>query len=140
MKTIPVRRIASAQKEQSDAGRFSIREVQQVINGKDLVHDLHKHDFYFVLALQKGTGIHDIDFVQCQVHDYSIFILRPGQVHSLELKADSTGFLMEFDLTFYQPKNSISDQRWKKASSKNYCEVEAGRFMRLHSLLANVFS
>ena len=68
------------------------------------------------------------------------FILRPGQVHRLELTADSPGFLMEFDLSLYQPKNTITDQRWKKASSKNYCEVEAARFMKLHSILDNVFN
>lgn len=140
MKTIPVRHINTAQQTQTNTGRFSIRNIQQVLNGKNLVHDLHKHDFYFVLALQKGTGIHEIDFVQYDVHDYSIFVLRPGQVHRLELTANSTGFLMEFDLAFYQPKNSITDQRWKKASSKNYCDVEAGRFMKLHSYLSNVFA
>ncbi|MCU7548152.1 AraC family transcriptional regulator [Chitinophagaceae bacterium LB-8] len=140
MKTIPVRHITSAQREQSNAGRFSIRDVQQVLIGKDLVHDLHKHDFFFVLALHKGTGIHEIDFMQYEVHNNSIFILRPGQVHRLELMADSTGFLMEFDLSFYQPKNTITDQRWKKASSKNYCEVEASRFMKLHAILTSVFN
>jgi AraC-like DNA-binding protein len=140
MKTIPVRQIASPQREQSNAGRFSIRDVQQVLNGKDLVHDLHKHDFFFVLAMQKGNGIHEIDFIQYEVHDHSIFILRPGQVHKLQLRADCIGFLMEFDLSFYQPKNTITDQRWKKASSKNYCEVETARFMKLHSILNSVFN
>lgn len=140
MKTIPVRHIASTQREPANAGRFSIRDIQQVLNGKDLVHDLHKHDFFFVLALHKGQGIHEIDFIEYGVHDHSVFILRPGQVHRLELRSDSTGFLMESDLTFYQPKNSITDQRWKKASSKNYCEVEAGRFMKLHSILSAVFN
>jgi AraC family transcriptional regulator, transcriptional activator of pobA len=140
MKTIPVRRIDSPQREQSSAGRFSIRDVQQVLNGKNLVHERHKHDFFFVLAVQKGNGIHEIDFVQYEVHNHSVFILRPGQVHMLELKADSTGFLMEFDLSFYQPKNTITDQRWKKASGKSYCEVEAAGFMKLHSILNSVFN
>ena len=119
MKTIPIRQITTAHRELIDAGRFSIREVQQVLNGKALVHDLHKHDFFFVLAVQKGQGIHEIDFVEYEVHDHAVFILRPGQVHRLELTADATGFLMEFDLTFYQPKHTITDQRWKKATSKN---------------------
>ena len=140
MKTIPIRHIASPGREQSNAGRFSIREVQQVLNGKDLVHHLHKHDFFFVLALEKGKGLHEIDFIKYEVHDHCIFILRPGQVHRLELRADNTGFLMEFDLSFYQPKNTITAQRWKKASSKNYCGVEAARFIKLKVILANVFN
>lgn len=139
MKTIPVRHIASAQALSSSAGRFSVRDLQQVLNGKDMVHDLHRHDFYFVLAVQRGSGIHEIDFVPYPVLDNGVFILRPGQVHKLELTANTTGFLLEFDLSFYQPKNSIAEHRWKKASSKNYCEVEAARFQKLHSYLSNIF-
>lgn len=139
MKTIPIRRIASAQTLQSSAGRFNVRDLQQVLNGKGLVRDLHRHDFYFVLAVQNGSGIHEIDFVQYPVQANAVFILRPGQVHKLELTADTTGFLLEFDLSFYLPKNTIAEHRWKKASSKNYCEVEAARFQRLHAHLANIF-
>lgn len=136
MKSIPVRQINTPQK---NLARFSIRQIEQVLNGENLVHDLHKHDFYFVLAVEKGSGEHEIDFVKYPVHEHSIFILRPGQVHSLELGAGSTGFLMEFDLSFYQPKNSITEHRWKKASSKNFCEVEAARFKRLLSFLETAY-
>jgi AraC family transcriptional regulator, transcriptional activator of pobA len=139
MKTIPVRKIMAAQQEQSDAGRFSIRELHTLMNGKDLHHELHKHDFFFVLAIQKGKGIHEIDFVEYKVHDHTVFILRPGQVHRLELKAGATGFLMEFDLSFYQPKKSLTEQRWQKASGKNYCELAAARFAKLFAALANIF-
>src|SRR5690349_10239217 len=115
MKTIPIRHIASTHKEQPSTGRFSIRDLAQVLNGKDLLHELHKHDFYFILALEKGHGIHEIDFVRYDIHDNTVFILRPGQVHQLQLTAGSTGFLLEFDTSFYQPKNSPAEQRWKKA-------------------------
>lgn len=139
MNPIPVRHIATTQTLPSSTVLFSIRNLQHVLNGKDLVHDLHRHDFYFVLAVLQGKGIHEIDFISYPVQDNAVFILRPGQVHKLELTADSTGFLLEFDLSFYQPKNTIADHRWKKASSKNYCEVEAARFKKLHTYLAAVF-
>ena len=140
MKLVPVRHIISGLAEQENSGRFSIRDSKQVLNGKDLVHFLHKHDFFFVLAVKKGKGVHEIDFIEYPVHDHCIFILRPGQVHQLQLDVGFTGFLMEFDLSFYQPKNTITEHRWQKASSKNYCEVEAARFMRLQSILENVFN
>lgn len=139
MKTIPVRQITATQFLQNNAGRFSVRQLQQVLDGKDLVHDLHKHDFYFILTVLEGKGVHEIDFIQYPVHNNSVFILRPGQVHRLELKAGSVGFLMEFDLSFYQPKNTITEHRWKKASSKNYCEVEAARFRKLYDHLSDIF-
>ncbi len=139
MQTIPVRQIVSEQPFQKTVGRFSIRNLQQLLNGQPLVHELHKHNFYFVLAVLEGSGIHEIDFIQYPVHSHSAFILRPGQVHRLELTSNSSGFLMEFDLSFYQPKNTITEHRWKKASSKNYCEVEAARFQKLHNYLAAIF-
>ena len=139
MRAIPVRQITAAPNLHSSTGRFSIRNLEQLLNGKDLVHGHHKHDFYFVLAVSEGSGINEIDFVEYPVQNHSVFILRPGQVHRLELKAGTKGFIMEFDLSFYQPKNSINEHRWKKASGKNYCEVEAPKFDRLVSCLAAIF-
>ena len=114
--------------------------MRSVLNGKDLVHDLHKHDFYFILAVETGRGIHEIDFTRYDVHRNALFILRPGQVHMLQLAADSMGYLLEFDNTFYQPKNAKADQRWKKAASKNYCAVEEICFKKLLSFLSVISS
>ena len=139
MKNVPIRKIKSPQWEISVARNFSIRKVEDVLAGKDLFHALHRHDFFFVLALQKGEGKHEIDFQEYGVEDHSIFFLRPGQVHQLELKADNTGFLMEFDTTFYQPDNNLSRQRWRKATNANFCKPETGRFEKMLSTLSNIF-
>ncbi len=138
MKNIPVRKIKASQSGQGEPARFSIRGLEELMKGKDLYQELHKHDFFLVLVVQKGRGLHAIDFREYNVHDHTVFLLRPGQVHRLELKAGASGFLMEFDLGFYQPKNSITKQRWQKASGKNFCEVSAARFARLYALLAQV--
>ena len=139
MEKIPVRRITSAPKGKAIVEQFSIREIQALLNGKNLVHELHKHDFYFILAINKGRGKHEIDFHSYDVHDNSIFILRPGQVHRLELTNDSTGFLMEFDQGFYQPRSPDAVNRWKKVKSKNYCAIEAAGISKLSNILSNVF-
>lgn len=138
MKSIPVKHIANSFREQNKIGRFNIRAIQQILNGKALVHELHKHDFYFILAIDKGSGIHEIDFVAYPVSGHAVFILRPGQVHRLELELGSSGFLMEFDLSFYQPRTSITDLRWRKASGKNFCALETARYKKLQNVLANI--
>ena len=140
MKNIPVRHIASTHKENVTAGRFSIRDVQKLLGEKDLLHELHRHDFFFILALQKGKGIHEIDFTKYDVGDNSIFFLRPGQVHQLELKAGSAGFLMEFDTDFYHPSGNLPNLRLTKASNKNFCEFDNSRFKKLLSLLTYIFN
>lgn len=140
MKTIPVRHISATQTEPVSEGRFKIRDIQEVLDGKDLVHDLHRHDFFFILALQKGEGIHEIDFVSYIVHNHSIFILRPGQVHQLQLKSGCKGFLLEFDSSFYYPKDTVTNQRLVRAGNKNYCEFEENRFQKLLNILDCMFN
>lgn len=139
MKTIPVRHIADTQKELVNTGRFSIRKIETILNGSDLQHDLHRHDFYFVLLIQSGSGIHEIDFTAHPVTDQTVFVLRPGQVHQLQLKADTKGFLLEFDTEFYHPSDKLSQQRLRKAGNKNFCKFESHQFRKLNFYIANIF-
>ncbi len=139
MKKIPVRQITT-QNEPVVSGRFKIRSVADILNGKDLAQDLHRHDFFFILALQNGKGNHEIDFTAYEVQNNSIFILRPGQVHQLSLKASCTGFLAEFDTAFYHPKDKLANQRLIKAGNKNYCAFETERFKKLQDVLAYIFN
>lgn len=132
--------MASSHKEQTNSGRFSIRDVKKLLGENDLVQELHRHDFFFLLALQTGKGTHEIDFTSYKVCDYSIFFLRPGQVHQLELKAGCRGFLMEFDTNFYYPKDKLASQRLKKAGNKNFCKLEVSRFKKLLAVLKYIFN
>ncbi len=127
------------QHELPSAEQFKIRRVEDILGENDLFHDLHRHDFFFILAIKKGEGKHEIDFTSYQVRDNSIFFLRPGQVHQLELKAGATGYLVEFNTEFYYPKDKLPAQRLRKASSKNYCEPELNRFNKLEAMLATMF-
>lgn len=139
MKTIPVRHITDTERAQINMGRFKIRKVEDILGGNDLLHNLHRHDFFFILALQTGEGIHEIDFVSFKVLDRSVFLLRPGQVHQLMLKAGSTGYLMEFDTEFYHPVNKVSAQRLRKACNKNFCRLELNRYEKVNAILSNMF-
>lgn len=138
MKKIPIRQISLLQPERPSPERFKIRRVEDILGGNDLIHDLHRHDFYFLLALKQGKGTHEIDFTSFTVLDNSIFFLRPGQVHQLELKAGCTGYLLEFNTEFYHPKGKPANQRLRKASNKTYCELEVARFEKLQAILASM--
>ncbi|MDB5276620.1 MAG: helix-turn-helix protein [Ferruginibacter sp.] len=70
--------------------------------------------------------------------DNSVFFIRPGQVHQLGLKACCTGYLVEFNAEFYHPKDKLSIQRLRKASNKNYCELEISRFNKLQNILSSM--
>lgn len=136
---IPVRKLNKFQRPSSESEHFKIRRIGDILQGVDLIHGLHRHDFFFILAVKSGRGKHEVDFADYKVTDHSVFILRPGQVHQLELKAGSTGLLLEFNAEFYHPKDQASGQRFRKAGHKNYCELETARFERLYSILESMF-
>ncbi|MBS1604520.1 MAG: helix-turn-helix domain-containing protein [Bacteroidetes bacterium] len=139
MKPIPVRRIAPTSNQQPTPGRISVRDLSVVLNGNELKHQLHKHDFYFILGIEHGAGFHEIDFTRYEIEGTAVFILRPGQVHQLQLSADSKGYLLEFDPSFYQPANPGTEQRWGKATGKNHCRPDGPGIQRLVSFLSQIF-
>jgi AraC-like DNA-binding protein len=135
MEKIPIRYIKTALKEPKFSESFSIRDVRDLLAGKDMVQELHRHDFFYMLALKKGRGHHEIDFVSYEVADNAIFFMRPGQVHQLTLKAGSAGYLVAFKTDFYK----LSNQLLRKAGNMNLYHPDANRFKKLLSILTYIF-
>jgi AraC family transcriptional regulator, transcriptional activator of pobA len=140
MKSIPVRHINAVKKEPDISGSFSIRDVREMLDAKDMVQGIHRHDFYFILALKKGAGYHGIDFTEYEVCDHAVFLMRPGQVHRLTLKAGSAGYLLQFEPDFFYTQNKLSQQLLRKAGNKNFCKPDSGRFKKLFSILTYIFN
>lgn len=122
MKTIPIRSIQPQESKANQLEGFKIRSIEEVLAGKDMSQDLHRHDFYFILAVCKGSGIHTIDFIEHSVNFNTIYMMRPGQVHKLQLKAGSEGYLLEFSKDF-QFLSKTGNELLRKATNHNYCHL-----------------
>lgn len=141
LKKIPVRQLAEAQNRRGALEMFDIRRVDDLFGDREVInHELHRHDFHFILALEKGRGTHEIDFVSYELSDYSVFVLRPGQVHQLILMAGCSGYLLEFNNEFYHSENSHSARRLRKAGNRNYFKAGPVLFNRLSTLLSSVYN
>ncbi|MBK8502873.1 MAG: helix-turn-helix domain-containing protein [Saprospiraceae bacterium] len=140
MKPFPVRKINVPQDGSKPSISFGIRDVKDILAGKDTLHEFHRHEYFFILALKKGKGLHTIDFTPYKVVNHSVFFIRPGQVHELMLKSESTGYLMEFKNDFYDACDKMSSQLLRSASSMNLCMPDADRFRRLLTLLAFIYA
>lgn len=138
MKHIPVRQISKQSQSLKLSDSFNIRDVHRILGGKDLVQELHRHDHYYILALQKGKGEHGIDFTPYKITDHSFFFMRPGQVHQLTLKAGSTGYLIQFKADFYYPTDKASRHLLRRASHKTICKLDAQKGKKLFPILANM--
>ncbi|MDB4921567.1 helix-turn-helix domain-containing protein [Mucilaginibacter sp.] len=139
MERIPIRHINASHKEPDLSENFSIRDIQNLLSGKDMLQELHRHDFFYILALKSAAGNHDIDFTPYTVCDNSVFFMRPGQVHRLALKAESTGYLMQFRGEFYFPQEKVSNQVLRKASNIDHYQLNTGGFKKLLSILTYIF-
>jgi len=139
MEKIPVRHIISLFKDPELSGSFNIRDVETLLSGKDLVEELHRHSFFYVLVLEKGRGEHTIDFVSHTVCNNSVFILRPGQVHRLLLQKGSKGFLLQFTSDFYAPLEKEASRVLRKVSNKDFCPLDAPKIKKLLSVLSGIF-
>jgi AraC family transcriptional regulator, transcriptional activator of pobA len=139
MKTIPLRFINTNPKALNDSENFSIRDIRELTAGKDLVQDIHRHDFFFILALRKGKGEHTIDFTPYKITNCSIFFMRPGQVHQLILKAGSAGYLMQFNKDFYSSNDKELRLILRKAGSRNFRQLDAETFKKLFLIMTGIF-
>ncbi len=139
METIPIRQINKTQKEPVFPRSFTILNIENLLSGKDMIQALHRHDFFYILALERGKGEHIIDFTPYSIRDYAVFIMRPGQVHQLRLKKGSTGYLMEFNTDFYPPPEKSANQVLRKLSNTSYCQFSSDRFKKIHSILTYIF-
>jgi len=139
MKNIPIRHIEDIRKEPGLSGSFSIRDISELLAGKDMVQELHRHDFYYILVLKKGIGQHEIDFKTYEVCNHSVFLMRPGQVHQLTLKAGSSGYLIQFKSDFFYFKNKLSEQLLRRVSHLNFCNLDLDAYSKLDALLAYSF-
>lgn len=80
---------------------FYVQRLETLVARFAGIDKAHTHDFYMLLYIRQGTGTHTIDFVTYPVQPGYLFFLAPGQLHSWDLSADSTGYLLFFDAAFY---------------------------------------
>ncbi|PZX94226.1 AraC family transcriptional regulator [Flavobacterium aquariorum] len=138
MENIPIRHIPESPKEPNLSGSFSVRDIQDLLLEKDMVQELHRHDFYYILVLKKGSGYHEIDFKQYEVRNRTIFLMRPGQVHQLTLKAGSSGYLLQFKTDFFNSQNKLAQELLRKVSHINFCSLDNDGFNKLETILSYI--
>lgn len=61
----------------------------------------HRHDFFEVLFLHKGSGFHVIDGNNYEIKPPCVFFMSRGQAHKLELSQDIEGYIFIFTADFY---------------------------------------
>jgi len=98
-KNIPVYSIDKFKRKPSPYAHFQV-EVFDADRHFEVQYP-HRHDFFEILFLTKGTGIHIIDFKEYEIKANAIFFLSPGQIHTIEFSQDVEGYIFLFTPEFY---------------------------------------
>lgn len=82
--------------------KIVVHELKQLLADEHLPHKPHRHTFYQVLFIEKGAGVHRIDFLEHQISAPIVYFLAPGQVHDLRITdKDTVGCLINFTPDFF---------------------------------------
>lgn len=96
---IPVYSLHNFSKQNHESQQFQIEVFDA--NRHFAVQYPHRHDFFEVLYLSKGTGFHVIDGNKYQIKPPCVFFMSPGQAHKIEFSNDIEGFIFIFTSEFY---------------------------------------
>lgn len=111
--------------------------------GENALKGVHRHDFYQIILLEKGTANHVIDFELYKMPTHSVSVLFPHQVHNIELSPDAKATVILFDsLVFCSEmlRNELKDYNIDLQKRINFLSLENNPklFGELMELIDNI--
>jgi hypothetical protein len=89
-------------------------QILQLHNYKGYASNIpHRHNYFELFLFEKGSGVHEIDFIETEIKPLSVHVVCPGQVHYLRRSPDSAGIVIIFTKDFYflpQQMNPVVDE------------------------------
>lgn len=138
MQIIPIRKMHSSIDEPKVPGEFNIWNLNDLLSENDMTQELHRHSFYFLLIIERGTGQHIIDFVSYPLVEHCVYMMHPGQVHELKLNRDCKGYLLQFTDDFCLHYDIPTHQILKKISQHNYYLFDDETFELISTLIGKI--
>ena len=100
MKKLPVYQIKKFNCH-SDENDLYFNDFKSHLIDHDFIENSHSHNFYLLVLFTKGSGFHTIDFDTYEIQPNSLFVLKPGQVHSWQLSEDIDGYIAFYSQEVY---------------------------------------
>lgn len=84
---------------QKPRAQFDILSIQDILQREHEDHspfELHTVDFYLIILIEKGTGIHTIDFTEYSYSANSLITIRKNQLHKFHPNDSVKGTVLLF--------------------------------------------
>lgn len=85
----------------ADANDLYFNDFKSHVITHDFIENSHSHTFYLLVLFTKGSGFHTVDFNTYAIQPNSLFVLKPGQVHSWQLSEDIDGYIAFYSQEVY---------------------------------------
>ena len=69
----------------------------------------HRHNYFELFIFEKGSGKHQIDFIDFEITSNSVQIVAPGQVHQMKRDLDTNGYVILFETSVFESNSLITD-------------------------------
>ena len=89
---------------------FALKRIEDVYRSTNGAPDVpHRHDYYTILFVEKGKGVHFVDFTEYKIENCTIYFIQPGQMHQVIFTAEPLGWVITFTEQFLVA-NSIPEK------------------------------
>ena len=103
--TLPIYKILDF-KQKDPSAHFYANDLKLHLKEHQFTNLPHKHDFYLTVLFTVGGGTHEIDFTKHSVKPGSLFVLKPGQMHSWNLSSNTRGYVFFHSKNFYEERST----------------------------------
>ena len=100
MKKLPIYQIKKFNCR-SDENDLYFNDFKSHLINHDFIENSHSHTFYLLVLFTKGSGFHTVDFNTYEIQPNSLFVMKPGQVHSWQLSEDIDGYIAFYSQEVY---------------------------------------
>ena len=69
----------------------------------------HKHEYFEIIWLKNGKGIHQIDLHDHPYEGSVLFVLAPGQIHQIHPQNESPGYVIKFLPSIFKYEQEFID-------------------------------
>ncbi|HVI48750.1 MAG TPA: helix-turn-helix domain-containing protein [Chitinophaga sp.] len=94
--TAPIYRIGQHCSDEKIHRYFKVTSFDVVSCTQAEFKEHHGHEYYEIIWLKQGKGIHLIDGVAYPYDGAVIYLLAPGQMHKLQQAEKTTGYILKF--------------------------------------------
>jgi len=80
---------------------FELKSMEEIYrNAMGAADSPHRHDYYTIIFIERGEGVHLVDFTEYKIEDRTIYFIQPGQMHQLVLTSEPKGWVITFTEEF----------------------------------------